>query len=65
MKKRKEYAIYRGEELLHIGTKGQLANILNVSVSTINFYATPFYRRIAESGNMNKRLIAVAIDEDE
>ncbi|EJC5391574.1 hypothetical protein [Listeria monocytogenes] len=46
-----EYALYKGEELLKIGTLDELATFKNVKRETILFYATPTYRkRTTEKG---------------
>lgn len=46
----KEYALYKGEELLAMGTKKEIAEQLGVSASTIGYYGTPVYaRRTSES----------------
>ena len=45
MNKEKIYAIYRGEKFIAIGTKKELAELLNVKVETISFYATPAYKK--------------------
>lgn len=51
MNKPKEYALYKGEELLAMGTKREIAEQLGVSVSTIGYYRTPVYaRRTSEKG---------------
>lgn len=45
MSKEKLYALYRGEKFLGIGTKKELAELLNVKVETISFYGTPAYKK--------------------
>lgn len=45
MNKEKEYALYKGEKLLGIGTKKELAKMLGVKISTINFYRSPAYKK--------------------
>lgn len=46
----KEYALYKGEELIAMGTKREIAEQLGVSVSTVGYYGTPVYaRRTSES----------------
>lgn len=45
MNKEKEYALYKGEKLLGIGTKKELAEMLGVKTSTINFYRSPAYKK--------------------
>lgn len=41
----KEYALYKGEELLGIGTPYQLAEQLNVKIETIKYYGTEAYKK--------------------
>lgn len=41
----KEYALYKGEELIAMGTKREIAEQLGVSPSTIGYYGTPVYAR--------------------
>ncbi|WP_376698835.1 hypothetical protein [Listeria booriae] len=43
--KSKEYALYRGDTLLQIGTAEELAEFKKVKRKTILFYATPSYRK--------------------
>ena len=51
----KEYALYKGEELIAMGTKKEIAKQLGVSPSTVGYYGTPVYsRRTSENG---RRLI--------
>lgn len=47
----KEYALYKGEELIAMGTEREIAEQLGVSPSTIGYYGTPVYaRRTSENG---------------
>ncbi|MBY4981964.1 hypothetical protein K6V42_06960 [Streptococcus suis] len=39
----KEYALYKGDKLLAIGTEKELAEQFDVKVSTIHFYKSPTY----------------------
>lgn len=55
--KPKEYALYKGEELLATGTKREIAKQLGVSPSTVGYYGTPVYaRRTSENG---RRLVEI------
>lgn len=59
-----EYAVYKGENLLAIGTERQLARELCVKFETIKFYRSPAYaRRLAKRKDrgINCRVI-VALD---
>lgn len=38
MKKKKQYALYKGDTYLYGGTKEELANYLGVKVHTITYY---------------------------
>lgn len=47
----KEFALYKGEELLAMGTKREIAKQLGVSASTVGYCGTPVYaRRTSENG---------------
>lgn len=59
MNKEKTYALYKGEELLEIGTKKELAELLGVKVETISFYGTPAYLKRT---NQDKARRLVCID---
>ena len=59
MKKYKEYALYKGEELLAIGTKKELAEKFNVKEDTISFYLTPTYLKRSKGNNCR---VVVALD---
>lgn len=51
----KEYALYKGEEGLAMGTKREIAEQLGVSVNSVSYYGTPVYaRRTSDNG---RRLI--------
>lgn len=54
----KEYALYKGEELLAMGTKSEIAEQLGVSASTIGYYRTPVYAR-RTSDDKGRRLIEI------
>ncbi|MBC2115709.1 hypothetical protein [Listeria booriae] len=57
----KEYALYRGDDLLKIGTADELATFKQVKRKTILFYATPSYRkRTSEKG-----LRMIRLEEEE
>lgn len=59
-----EYALYKGDTFINLGTKKYLANFLGVSVRTITFYGTPTYRKrgVGEDGN---RYILIKIEDVE
>ena len=41
----REYALYKGDTFIDLGTKEYLAKLLNVKKDTITFYGSPTYRR--------------------
>ena len=53
MKKRnlKQYAIYKGDELIVIGTVHECASFMGVKPSTIYWYACPAQTRRNKTGN--------------
>lgn len=58
MNREKTYALYRGEKFLAIGTKKELAELLNVKVETVSFYATPSYKKRANEAK-SRRLVRI------
>ena len=58
------YAIYKGENILAIGTERQLARKLGVKVETIKFYRSPAYaRRLAKRKKRGENCrVIVALD---
>lgn len=60
MTKKKEYALYKGDKFIDIGTKEYLAELLNVKKETIEFYASPTQlKRIKDNA-----YVVVKIEED-
>lgn len=55
------YALYKGDEILTIGTKKELAKYLGVKVRTIGFYSTPTYIKRNKGGNA---YIVIRIEDD-
>lgn len=58
MNREKNYALYRGEKFLGIGTKKELAELLGVKVETISFYNTPAYTK-RTSPDKGRRLVCI------
>lgn len=50
MKRNSQYALYKGEKHVGIGTKKELAELLKVRVETIAFYTTPTHRKRSKNG---------------
>ncbi len=61
MSRMKEYALYKGDKFIDIGTKEYLAKLLNVRKETIEFYASPTQLK----RNRDNCYVVVRIDDDE
>lgn len=55
-----EYALYKGDQLLAIGTKEEIAEEMKVKVRTIQYYMTPSQFKRANG----KGRILIPIEED-
>ena len=58
MNREKTYALYRGEKFLGIGTKKELAELLNVKAKTVSSYATPSYKKRTNEAK-SRRLVLI------
>lgn len=54
---KKEYALYKGEELLIIGTLREIAKQQNIKERTVSFYGTPTYQKRSKRNRNRKILI--------
>jgi hypothetical protein len=65
MRMLKEFALYKGEECLGIGTVKELAKELNVLEKTVRFYKTPSYlNRLAKSKTPDNMRILVDLEDE-
>ena len=66
MAKRKliEYALYKGDKFLALGTKEELAEYLGCKEQTINFYRTKTYQKRIEK-SPNERYIVIKVEDIE
>lgn len=61
-----EYALYKGEELLVMGTASEIAEHQGISVGTVRFLASNVYKKRVEARERSKNpKIAVRIGEIE
>lgn len=61
---KKEYALYKGEELLEIGTIKEIAKKQGLRTATIRFYMSPTYmRRRAKSKTGNYKVL-ICLEEN-
>ena len=59
----KEYALYKGDQFIDLGTRKYLAELLGVTEQTIYFYSTPTYKK--RGGENNNRYVVIEIEDDE
>lgn len=55
----KEYALYKGEECLAIGTIKEIADKMKVKKRTIIFYRTPTYQKRVKASKNRRELITL------
>lgn len=61
----KEYALYKGDEILSIGTIEEIAEEQKVKKRTVNFYKTPTYEKRIENRKSKKARILIEVEDDE
>lgn len=59
--KQVDYALYKGDEFLIVGSVEELARYLNVKTQTIKFFSYPSYLKRFEKDN--NRIIVIKIEE--
>jgi hypothetical protein len=61
-----DYAVYRGDELLSIGTIKECSEHLGVKEETLRFYTSPVYKKRVEKRNdADSAIIVFRIEDDE
>jgi len=53
----KEYALYKGEDCLAIGTIKEIAEQMNVKYKTIYFYTMPAYKKKCKKSKNRRTLV--------
>jgi hypothetical protein len=61
----KEYAVYKGETLICIGTIQECSQHMGVLPETVKFYTTPTYQRRLEKRKNPRNYITVTKLDDE
>ena len=62
----KEYALYKGDEILQIGTIQEIAKEQKVKEKTVKFYKTRAYeKRIQKRKNISSRILIEIESEEE
>lgn len=59
---KQEYALYKGEEMLAVGTIKEIAEQLGIAPDTVRYYSMPAYFKKC-NGKMSNRRVLVKIDE--
>lgn len=59
--RKKEYALYKGDEFIDIGTVEELAEKLNTTVKTIRWYAGS--RKWRDKNGRKNRIIIIPIED--
>lgn len=58
----KEYALYRGDDLIIWGTIQKISDFTGIKQSSVRFLKTPSY--IKRNGTFENRLVLIDLDED-
>lgn len=58
-----DYALYKGDTFIDLGSKRRLAQRIGVSEDTITFYGTPTYRNRGKEEDPNRYLVIKIEDE--
>lgn len=65
MKDTREYALYKGEELLYIGTTKEIAKAYNMNVDSVKYYLSGAYKRRVENRKNSKNPRVLILLEDD
>lgn len=60
-----EYAMYKGEDLLYIGTLDELAKAHGVKRNTIYYYSMPAYQRKRANSKHGNFITVIKLEEEE
>ena len=66
-----EYAMYKGDELLCMGTKEEICKEMNIKPATFNFYRTAYYKQNRYYKNrkykktINSRRVIIRVDGED
>ena len=61
---KKEYAVYRGDTLVAVGTSKEVAEQMGIKQKTLWWYTTPAYKKRVKSGR-NKQEVIILDDKEE
>ena len=60
-----EYALYKGDNFLDIGTIKELSKRYDISVKTLRWYSTPCYKNKIKNKKNIKSYVVVRIEDKE
>ena len=63
MRRKKEYALYKGEEILCTGTIDEIAKNQNIKKKTILFYQTPAHIKRNEKSHIGNYKVLVCMED--
>lgn len=55
MKEEREYIVYKGDKVIGVGTRAELAKILNIKKSSASALCTPSHLKLAEKSENGRR----------
>ena len=61
-RKRIEYALYKGDEFIELGTVYEIAKKLKVNPKTIQYYNTPTYKKKVKDDTNRRVLVRLGSD---
>lgn len=61
----KVYAMYKGEQLLSIGTPTEICKEMGIKLQTFRFYRTKHYKNIVDNSRLKNRRVVIRIEDDE
>ena len=62
MKAKRDFAVYRGDEFVTVGTQEEVARELGVKPSTVYFWSTPTYNKRLKKDS--KALVSIRLEDD-
>ena len=63
MRKRWEYALYKGEECLAIGTREEICEEVNIKRKTFEYYRSNAYKKRLEHRKVKNAKVIIRIDD--
>lgn len=61
---KRQYAMYKGEECLAIGTSKEICQKMNISMKTFQYYRTGAYKERIKNRNSKSYREIIRIDEE-